>query len=633
VIPQPDPRDWQIANAQELQITDRQVLALLRDTKKRVDAFLKELETTGKNGVRRAQLEHSRSVLLAEQSKLFERLGDTVAARRASAASRSARLSAAADSALLNLVGKGPQAQFLYDSALQVSQRAIDAALARMRLSALPLSQRIYRSSVWMNGRLSKLINETLATGLNAKEFAKRARDWFNPNTPGGVRYAAMRLARTEINNSFHAISAEKYATTPWTTEVKWNLSKSHPKPDICNAVAKESPYQKASVPARPHPQCMCYITAEYVDEDEFVENFLKGDYDDYLDGELQKNGWDLPEAQQQATLASAGRSHNKLPAPVIPSVQDPIVELTGQAALDAVPKGLFKRGSMTPKQREALKTYESGWFVVINNRMRDGRPVEDAIDRKDEATIALIKEAMEGSITESPIQGWRGMYRSQMLFGDRLGHDLTGFKWHDKGFGSITVNEKITDKFNVEESYENQIKRAFKELADQPNELISLARLRDKLPNISREDLDRKLLELDRSGKIQLESDPHRIALTDRAKAAAIFLGGEDMHLIAIDEKNLEIGPPPNVKMVVHVGPGVGALVTSDFEKGSKENGALAEITLQPDLQWSVEKDNGYDQSGIRQLEVRVDRVGADNVAAAASAGSTERGLSSTNP
>lgn len=309
--PAPKPTEWQIANAQELQVTDREVLAMLRAAKRRVDKILAELPA-GQQEIKRAQLESTRARLLAEQASVFERLGDIVAARRARAASRSAGLSAAADRALLDLVGKGAEGQFLYESALQVGQRQIDAALARMKHSQLPLSKRIYNSSVWMGGRLGKLINETLATGLNAKEFAKRARDWFNPNTPGGVRYAAMRLARTEINNAFHAMTAEKAARDPWITEVEWNLSKSHPKPDICNKVAEESPFPSDRVPARPHPQCMCYITPSPIAEDEFVENFLKGDYDEFLDSELAKNGWLEPEQAEvreeaEPPVASAG--------------------------------------------------------------------------------------------------------------------------------------------------------------------------------------------------------------------------------------------------------------------------------------------------------------------------------------
>lgn len=285
---------------------------MLRDAKKNVDKILADLPA-GKQEIRRAQLEQTRSRLLAEQAVVFERLGDIVEARRARAASRSAGLSGAADAALLRAVGKGPQGQFLYESALQVSQRQIDAALARMKLSQLPLSQRIYKSSVWMGARLGKLINETLASGLNAQEFAKRARDWFDPNTPGGVRFAAMRLARTEINNSFHAMTAARAAEEPWVNEVEWNLSKSHPKPDVCNEVNAKSPFPSDKVPARPHPQCMCYITPKPVDEDDFIDAFLKGDYDEYLDSELKKNGWEEPEPVADATVAKAPTA----PAPI----------------------------------------------------------------------------------------------------------------------------------------------------------------------------------------------------------------------------------------------------------------------------------------------------------------------------
>lgn len=327
-IPKPEPRDWQIANAQELQVTDREVLRMLREAKKRVDAILKELPA-GKQEVRRAQLEQTRARLLAEQADIFERLGDIVSARRARAASRSAGLSAAGDAALLSLVGKGPQGQYLYESALQVGQRQIEAALARMKLSQLPLSKRIYNTSVWMGNRLGRLINETLATGLNAQEFARRARDWFNPNTPGGVRYAALRLARTEINNAFHAMSAAKYADTPWIKQVEWNLSKSHPKPDVCNEVAAGSPYPADRVPARPHPQCMCYITPKAIGEDDFVDNFVNGDYDDYLDAELKKNGWfeehpeDKPLVNRMPAAPGPTKDTKRMPTTQVPGLPE----------------------------------------------------------------------------------------------------------------------------------------------------------------------------------------------------------------------------------------------------------------------------------------------------------------------
>jgi hypothetical protein len=63
--------------------------------------------------------------------------------------------------------------------------------------------------------------------------------------------------------------------------------------------------------------------------------------------------------------------------------------------------------------------------------------------------------------------------------------------------------------------------------------DLVSLAVLRDRLPDVARADVDAALVHLDRAGVLQLEPDPDRRNLTDRAKAAAVRLGGEDMHLV----------------------------------------------------------------------------------------------------
>ena len=814
-IPKPEPRDWQIANAQQLQITDREVLRLLRDSKKRVDEILKGLE--GTSSIQRSQLMHTKAVLLAEQSKLFERLGDKVSALRADSASRAARLKAAADDALLRAVGKGAQSQFLYESALQVSQRAIDAAMARMRLSALPLSKRIYNTGVWMNGRLGRLINETLATGLDSKAFAKRARDWFSPNTPGGVRYAAMRLARTEINNAFHALSAEKYADTPWTTSVAWNLSKSHPKPDICNELAADSPFDKNKVPARPHPQCMCYITANYEEEDDFVDNFLKGDYDEYLDKELAKNGWDepepdpvkqkaqtiepkpaatkpLPKTQQHALdvfqsgmtrdeWAAAGANVNAIdqlgrkgfterlgtktayaqgkPYQAITykltkeKLKSQVEPLTGQAALKSVPKGLPKRGSLTPAQRKSLKVYESAAFVGINSALRS--------DREGGPDVRNINSAMDESVLPESIEVWRGMNRAESLFGDRLAHDLTGFSWQEKAYSSTSTEERVAKQFVVQgannptgdvlirvsvpagtkavqisdEFGGNQAEillqsntkwtiikdngiddRGFRRLdveavgvpalerddsgragTDQagsgiqpdprgtqepqgsdsaPEPLTGKVAL-DSIPKglFKRGSMDpkqRKALETYESGWFSVingflrggsvieddldKEDAATIAQIDSAMAESLIpadiqlwrgmfqsqivfgddfdgdLTGFSWHekgygsLTAneslVKEFNVSGTDDPkfkgkNSKFKVTVSAGVKALLTSTFEEGSKTNGPQAEITLQHDLKWTVVKDNGFGPDGVRQLEIRVDPIGegSDRVAA----------------
>lgn len=68
-----------------------------------------------------------------------------------------------------------------------------------------------------------------------------------------------------------------------------------------------------------------------------------------------------------------------------------------------------------------------------------------------------------------------------------------------------------------------------------EPGDLVSLARVRDELPDLDRGDVDAALLRLDRARIIQLEPDSNRRALSDRAKAAAIPLGGEYMHLVSL--------------------------------------------------------------------------------------------------
>lgn len=81
----------------------------------------------------------------------------------------------------------------------------------------------------------------------------------------------------------------------------------------------------------------------------------------------------------------------------------------------------------------------------------------------------------------------------------------------------------------------ETRVRAAYQKLAARPGDLVSLARLRDELPDVSRAELDAALLGMDRRRALQLEPDPHRIALSQRAKDAAIPLGGEDMHLLTM--------------------------------------------------------------------------------------------------
>lgn len=80
-----------------------------------------------------------------------------------------------------------------------------------------------------------------------------------------------------------------------------------------------------------------------------------------------------------------------------------------------------------------------------------------------------------------------------------------------------------------------DQVIAAYRSLANRPNELVSLVRLRAALGDIGREDLDRTLKAMDRSRMIQLSPDPNQKALPAQARRDAVSLGGSDQHFISI--------------------------------------------------------------------------------------------------
>lgn len=288
----PEPTDWSVAYARVQRLADRDILKILQQASRDVNRMLARLAAQPQgigNMVREEQLRTVKRNLLREQAAIFDRLGDVVRARRLEAAARAVRLGSAIDTALLEAAGRTGQARTLRDALVRGLDRTIEVALARMGASALPLSQRIYATRVWMDGRLDRMINSALARGLSAREFAAEAISWFNPNVPGGTRYAALRLARTEINNAFHAISVTNAVDKPWIDAMKWQLSRSHPKPDICDQYARggrdgNGIYRPQDVPRKPHPHCFCFVTPVSPDEDEFLDSLVSGKYNDYLD-------------------------------------------------------------------------------------------------------------------------------------------------------------------------------------------------------------------------------------------------------------------------------------------------------------------------------------------------------------
>lgn len=148
------------------------------------------------------------------------------------------------------------------------------------------LSSRVWKQESLHSGKVEDLIRQGLISGLSAKELARDVYEHVSPSTPGGASYAAMRLARTEINNAFHERQLEG-ANRPGVTAVKWNLSGSHKVPDKCNVYAAHGGnghWPKDEVPEKPHPQCFCFLTYVMMEAGKFADAFERGDFDDEID-------------------------------------------------------------------------------------------------------------------------------------------------------------------------------------------------------------------------------------------------------------------------------------------------------------------------------------------------------------
>lgn len=193
------------------------------------------------------------------------------------------------------------------------AKSSLDAYISRKE-NAIQLSKRVYGNINLFTGKVDKRINIHLLKGSSAEEIAKDIARFISPTTPGGVSYAAMRLGRTELANAFHTTTIRHGREMPWVQGWKWNLSGSHGRPDICNQYAEDDHdnmgagvFKKRNVPGKPHPQCLCFLTAVQPTEDQFVSNMKRGFYNQYLTAAMgsQDAGYTVGEEKKKRAYAA----------------------------------------------------------------------------------------------------------------------------------------------------------------------------------------------------------------------------------------------------------------------------------------------------------------------------------------
>lgn len=167
------------------------------------------------------------------------------------------------------------------------AEQAAQDILSR-RTAGFTLADRIYANGKVSVRQVERIVEKNLILQRSAKDIAREVRKFYDPKVPGGASYASFRLGRTEINNAHHETTKRLAADRPWVFAMKWNLSRSHPKPDPCDAYAGHNEGLGEGVfadpPSKPHPQCFCWLTHVTDDIDTFMNKLKGGQYDSWLD-------------------------------------------------------------------------------------------------------------------------------------------------------------------------------------------------------------------------------------------------------------------------------------------------------------------------------------------------------------
>lgn len=264
--------------------TDKEILTLLARAARENAKFAEDMVGSQKIGarVRGGQAKIAQAQMYKTMHAMYEDVGHLIIRGEYEAAQ-------AAYNAMNEIQGRvwkrGGKPFTDLDRVLQAQgQAGVDAYISRQE-NVVALSNMVYKNRDLALGVVNKRINLALLRGQSASEAAKDIARLIRPDVPGGVSYAAMRLARTEINNAFHNESIRATREMPWVIGYKWHLSGSHPHgdPDICDRYAARDLFKKSEVPQKPHPHCLCYVTPETVDPATFDKNLRSGKYSRYI--------------------------------------------------------------------------------------------------------------------------------------------------------------------------------------------------------------------------------------------------------------------------------------------------------------------------------------------------------------
>ena len=265
----------------EMRLEQAQADALKRDLRVAAAGIEKDILKAGASGnpMTLMQLKAQQSAVNSVLRENFLDINKSLEIGQKRAALEASKVVSTYENELLKLAIDPDAMKLIAASEARRAATGIDALVTRMTTSKLPLSARVYNTQLLSLGMVDTVINQALVSGWDSRRLAKEMRALIDPKVPGGVSYAANRLARSEINNAFHASAAKRYRESGLVNKVAWNTSSSHPENDVCDEYRDASPFLVNKVPGKPHPFCYCYITPVLDSEEEFKKKLLAGEY------------------------------------------------------------------------------------------------------------------------------------------------------------------------------------------------------------------------------------------------------------------------------------------------------------------------------------------------------------------
>lgn len=278
-----------VRQIQAVQFTDSEIKRLVANAQAEAKVVMSRLEAKGTTAaaVRQAQV-----AMASVTAGMWASVGQATAIGIGDGVWQATEFQALFDEALFASVGI-PSTYWRQSMIAQAKQHAEN--LISRGANNIPLSTNVYRNAALSKGYVDRTINNGLLLGKSPAEIAKDVTKYIDPNTPGGVKFAAQRLGRTEVLNAYHTTTIRQYKETPWVERVRWWLSGSHPRPDECNEFAENTikpndppgTWTVGTVPAKPHPNCLCYTTPEMVSLDQYAKNYHAGKYDNYINKQM----------------------------------------------------------------------------------------------------------------------------------------------------------------------------------------------------------------------------------------------------------------------------------------------------------------------------------------------------------